>query len=190
MKDTHNLCLNQLCDETLMQRFQCFHDEAAFTLLVRRHSSQALAVSRNYLKDINLAEDAVQEAFIRVVRKKNRYKADKPFGPWFYKLLCNVCLDYLRKKKAYLESLSHFEHECSLKSDATEGTHIHKVLETLNEIDRTVILFRVQQGMTYGEIAAALRISEDAVKKRAQRAASRLRGKYTPEEVLSVCRIS
>jgi RNA polymerase sigma factor (sigma-70 family) len=182
--------LNQLSDGALMHRFQCVHDEASFTTLVQRYTSSALVISRNYLKDSNLAEDAVQETFIRVVRNKNTFKVDKAFGPWFYKLLRNVCLDALRKIRTYSESLSRFEYEYNRDTEDGDGRHIHKVLGCLNEMDQMAMMLRVQQGMTYREIAAALGSGEDAVKKRCQRAASRLRKKYSPEEVLSLCELS
>jgi len=59
-------------DDVLMTRFQRDLDEEAFEGLVCAHSAKALAVSRHTLADTALAEDAVQEAFVKVIRYREQ----------------------------------------------------------------------------------------------------------------------
>jgi len=84
--------------ETLMARFQSRLDTDAFAQIVSFYLSTALAVAKQILLNDTLAEDAVQESFLRVIRKREQYIPGSPFSCWFYTILRNVCIDMLRKQ--------------------------------------------------------------------------------------------
>lgn len=80
-------------DEQLMVKVMA-GDEIALGLLVERHHSALLG----YLYRLNngdraLAEDLVQESFLRVLRQTN-YQADRPFKPWLYAVATNLTRDH------------------------------------------------------------------------------------------------
>jgi len=77
--------------EGLMARFQDQGDGEAFEQIVWRFLPPALAAAQEILSDHALAEDAVQEAFLRVIRGRDRYLPSKPFSSWFYTILRNLC---------------------------------------------------------------------------------------------------
>ena len=84
--------------DALMARFQRTLDPEAFDRIVSSFLRPALAVAEQILSDAALAEDAVQEAFLRVVRRRTRYLPGKPFSSWFYTILRRVCNDMLRRR--------------------------------------------------------------------------------------------
>lgn len=84
--------------QRLMARFQDRGDAEAFEQIVSRFLAPALAAAHEVLSDHALAEDAVQEAFLRVVRRRDRYLPAKPFSSWFYAILRNLCTDMLRRR--------------------------------------------------------------------------------------------
>ncbi len=163
-------------NERLMVRYQRRLDEGAFAQLVARFVGPAHGVAAQLLGSRSLAEDAVQEAFLRLVRRRERYDPSLPFGPWFYAILRNVCTDLLRRQARDARAA----HEAGLER-ARRDTAIPpagEALELLGQLkgdDRAVVMLRVVQGLAFAEVAAALGISEEAAKKRAQRALRRLR---------------
>ncbi|HUT32631.1 MAG TPA: sigma-70 family RNA polymerase sigma factor [Planctomycetota bacterium] len=163
-------------DERLMARYQRRLDDGAFGQLVARYMAPALGVARQLLPDRALAEDAVQEAFLRLVRRRERYDPTRPFAPWFYAILRNVCTDVLRRQARAAQAVQEAGHERARREGgiAPSGEAL-ALLGQLGADDQAVLVLRVVQGLAFGEVAAALGISEEAAKKRAQRALRRLR---------------
>ncbi len=87
--------------EFLMKRFQDRLDAEAFEQIFSRLLAPALATTQQMLSDATLAEDAVQETFLRVICKRQQYLPSRPFSSWFYSILRNVCKDMLRHKVRY-----------------------------------------------------------------------------------------
>lgn len=163
-------------DNGLMLRIQTDLNEAALEVLVCRYSDKALAVATQILSDRVEAEDAVQEAFLRVIHKRHLFKPGKDFSAWFYTILRNVCLDILRKHK---KEASLFKNVAQPEAVAPQHSDFGETLATLcaclNESEKSVLLLRVVHELRFSEIAAALGLSEEAAKKQAQRALRKLR---------------
>lgn len=88
-------------DESLMVRIQS-GDQQAFSELVQRHTEKFYALAYRTCGDQNMAEDVVQEAFLKLWRKPQSWKADKgaKFTTWFYRVVVNQAHDFGRKKKS------------------------------------------------------------------------------------------
>jgi len=169
--------------EQLMARYQRRLDAAAFDEIVSRFLAPALAVARQLTSDAALAEDAVQEAFLRVVRGRALYQAGRPFSSWFYAILRNVCTDLLRSRSRYaklLEGAALLTREAAAhEPDAADALEL---LDDLPKDDRDVLMLRIVHDMPFRDVAAALGISEEAAKKRGQRALRRLRERVGAQE--------
>jgi len=167
---------HQPTSESLMRRYQERLDEAAFEQLVGRFLSPALAVACQLLPERQQAEDAVQETFLRLVRRRERYDPSRPFATWFYAILRNVCIDMLRRRARREQAV---QEACAEQARREPGPppslDPFALLAHLGEDDRTVLTLRVVQDMPFRDVAAALGISEEAAKKRGQRALRRLR---------------
>lgn len=168
--------------ETLMVRFQSRLDSYAFDKIVSAYMKPAVGVARQILSDRALAEDAVQESFLRVIRKRHQYIPGSPFSCWFYAIVRNVCVDMLRKCKREKETLKQVAASLEPESLRSHRPDTPELLDVLARSDRDVLVLRVVHGLGFRDVAAALGISEEAAKKRAQRALRRLRSKIHDSE--------
>jgi RNA polymerase sigma-70 factor (ECF subfamily) len=160
-----------------MVRFQSRLDSSAFDGIVSAYMKPAVGVARQILSDRTLAEDAVQESFLRIIRKRHQYIPGSPFSSWFYAIVRNVCTDMLRKfnrEKQTIKQVAAISEPDSRRSDLPE---ISEILSVLARGDRDVLVLRIVHGLGFRDVAAALGISEEAAKKRAQRAMRRLRAR-------------
>src|SRR6201997_2869025 len=78
-------------------------DQDAFEQLVRAYDQSVLRLAMNLLRSPEDARDAFQEAFLRVFRSIDSFRFDCSFHTWLYRIVTNICLDYLRKRKVRKE---------------------------------------------------------------------------------------
>ena len=178
-------------EEALIEKVKS-GDMNAFSDLVLRYEKRAFNFAYRILKDAHLAEDATQEAFLRVYSKIDTFLGNSSFSTWFYTILNNICLDYLRKKSRQPDSLSipqtstdDEEYELQIE-DKSAGPHellqkkdaaalLEKAIDLLSYEHRLVIILRDIEGREYDEIAKILNISLGTVKSRLSRARLALR---------------
>jgi len=167
-----------------MSSFQRTGDAEAFARLVSRLLAPASGVAQQLLSDRSLVEDAVQEAFLRVVRNRARYDKSKAFTSWFYAILRNVCRDMLRSRarRTKLIQEAAFHRSPSVESDPAPTGEVLGLLDRLPGGERNVLMLRIVHDLTFRDVGAALGISEEAAKKRAQRGLKRLREKYVARQ--------
>ncbi len=167
----------QPTSESLMRRYQERLDEGAFEQLAARFLRPALATARQLLPERGLAEDAVQETFLRLVRRRGRYDPSRRFSAWFYTILRNVCTDALRRQARQARAIERAGIELLRQRFAGPPARLDplELLERLPPSDRAVLTLRIVHDMAFRDVAAALGVSEEAAKKRAQRALRRLR---------------
>ena len=177
--------------DELMKRFKKHLDKRSLERLVNDYTPPASAMARQMLGDPSLAEDAVQEAFVRVIRKRRQYVSSRPFAHWFYAILRNICIDMLRNQKREKAVIQHLTHRIqpSRQWAASPETLWHERrnplragLGTLGPHERCVLELRVVHSMRFEDIAAALGISLEAAKKRAQRGLRKLRQQIEQNE--------
>lgn len=86
-------------DHDLMARV-ALGDEAAFRVLSRRHAGSAVALARRIIGNDAIAEELVQEAFLRVWSNAPRWRPDAAFRTWLYRIVINLCLNEKRRPVA------------------------------------------------------------------------------------------
>ena len=162
-------------DETLMRRFCATLDEGVFRAITDRYYDRALRVAEDELANGATAFDAVQETFIRVVRHRKRYNPEKPFSPWFFAILRNVCADFRRKEARYSGALRRFaDLVLSGRGDDAAKERAGGLLECLGEKDVRLLKLRYVHGMPVSDIAGKIGCSGEVAKKRIQRILRRL----------------
>ncbi len=88
-----------ISDEQLVSRI-CEGDKTAFAHLVERHGLRFRAIALRTCGDLAVAEEMVQEAFVKLWTKPTAFNADKArFTTWFHRVVVNRCLDEVRRKK-------------------------------------------------------------------------------------------
>ncbi len=182
--------MKQPADDFQLVRSCQAGDEAAFTELVRRYQRQVANIIYLTLGDRSEIEDLTQEAFIRVYRAIDKFAFDSTFYSWLYRIVVNLCIDELRRRKIKRtlsldffseDRLEREEHSITQSSGADEVLEQEKRATILSALDRlrpeykTVIILREYNDLSYAEIANILQISPQAVKSRIFRARSELR---------------
>lgn len=97
-------------DHALLRRAQT-GDQDAFADLVRRHERRAFRVARNMVPSDEDAQDMAQEAFLRVFKSLDRFDFDHDFTTWLYRIVTNLCIDHLRKRRPAISTGSMVEEE-------------------------------------------------------------------------------
>jgi len=122
-------------------------------------------VAKRYLKDDYLAEDVMQEAFIKAFKNINLYKEEVSFGAWLKKIVINQSIDELKRKK--LEFVSYENITENLTSEENwrteQDTTIELVVEGINQLKekyRVVLSLFLLEGYDHKEISEILDITE------------------------------
>lgn len=166
-------------DEIIMRRFCESLDERVFHALAARYYDSALRVARERLGNESLAQDAVQETLIRIVRHCKRYDATKPFAQWFYTVLRNTCTDLYRKEARQQKALDALAQSDFLPGGLEPDEPVRaRVLEMVAELPRSdaeILWLRFVDDFSFKEIGTRLNCSLEAAKKRVQRLLKRLK---------------
>ncbi len=174
MPDTKS---DQPTDEALMLRIRDANDETALASLVDRYAGPALTLADTRLRHTGRSDDAVQQAFLKIYLEKGRFDDQRPFAPWFYSILRNICLDHLRKETRYREKLKDINDQSMTNPPTAALDALDEGLAALKDDEREILMLRLVQGLSFRHIADSLGCTEDAAKKRGQRALRQLRRK-------------
>src|ERR1041385_5345858 len=90
-------------DEASLIRAAQRGDAEAFEALVRAYDQNVLRIAFNLLRSPEDARDIYQEAFLRVYKNLHTFRFDCSFHTWLYRIVTNICLDHLRKRKVRRE---------------------------------------------------------------------------------------
>jgi RNA polymerase sigma-70 factor (ECF subfamily) len=154
-------------------------DARAMDELLRRHYDRVHAVCRRIAGSTRDADDAAQEAMIRVIRNIDKFDGRSGFGTWIYRIATNTALDELRRRKRrpQLHLAGDDDHpsepvdEMSHRrvDDVADRIAIDAALFELPEEFKVVVVMRDVGDLDYAEIAAALDIPIGTVKSRISR---------------------
>jgi RNA polymerase sigma-70 factor (ECF subfamily) len=163
-----------------------------FARLVDRYKHQAMTLAVRMLKNRQDAEEAVQDAFIRAYNALDRFEGTARFGTWLYRIVYNVCLTRIGKRRAEFEQIEYedakeysSEDEGSLTGDEIESKdlmeHILRIMATLPTKYSTILsLFYVQE-LSHDEIAHVTQLPVGTIKTHLFRARARLQQELIKE---------
>ncbi|HNR31130.1 MAG TPA: sigma-70 family RNA polymerase sigma factor [Candidatus Hydrogenedentes bacterium] len=161
-------------------------DDAAFEELVRRHRNDVYRLVCRFLHDREEAWDVSQEVFIKAYRALWRFRGEAQFKTWIMHIAANQCRDHLRRRRAPFVPLDEgirFERAASAgepdhAAEARElGLAIERALETLPHKHRLAFVLREYEGMSYEEMARAMRCRIGTVMSRLHHARRKLQDK-------------
>jgi RNA polymerase sigma-70 factor, ECF subfamily len=190
-------------DRILVERAQA-GDRGAFEALVRRYDRQVLRLALNVLQSAEDAQDVYQEAFLRIYRNLHDFRLECAFYTWVYRIVTNVCLDFLRRRRSRPEEqppqlayqTAHTSFEGGVAGDFFEnqqqtqaqadpernllgqeiGRKIDAAMAALSPRERMVFEMKHYQGLKLRAIGEALGTTEETVKNSLFRATRKLRG--------------
>ncbi len=184
----------EISDEALMLLCQKGRQDALERLYQRYYRPVFLFILR-VVQDRHLAEDLVQETFIRVYNNKESWQPRSKFTSWLYRIARNLCID---EKRRYWNRLVHMDSQYAdydqngysspldraeddsgdardhFASKIDEET-IKNAINQLSPEQREVIILNKYQGISYIEIAEILGATPESIKQRAYRAHLKLR---------------
>jgi RNA polymerase sigma-70 factor (ECF subfamily) len=153
-------------------------DRFALDQLLRRHYDRIHAVCRRVTGNARDADDACQEALIKVVRNLPRFDGRSSFGTWAYRIATNASLDELRKRQRRPALHAVDEEHRPEPVDPRAGNDINRfadrlllddALERLPEDLRVAVVLRDVADLDYAEIAETLDVPIGTVKSRISR---------------------
>ncbi|MBR1586303.1 MAG: sigma-70 family RNA polymerase sigma factor [Clostridia bacterium] len=151
--------------------------EEQFTQLVSVHQLALLRLCYAYLQDRSLAEDAVQETFLKAYRSMDQFRGDASAKTWLSRIAINTCRDM--RKSAWFRLVNRAVTPDMLPEPAVqpseEDTEITLTVMKLPLRLRECVLLYYFENMTTTEVAETLHISQQAVSGRLMRARSKLR---------------
>jgi RNA polymerase sigma-70 factor, ECF subfamily len=169
-------------------------DQDAFEQLVRAYDQSVLRLAMNLLRSPEDARDVYQEAFLRVYRNLDSFRFDCSFHTWLYRIVTNICLDQLRKRKVRKEEpavietsdgpidrMEAFEEEAALADPERAMWNrqlkdkIDNALQDLTPRERLVFELRHYQGLRLRNIGEVLGTTEEAAKNCLFRATQKMR---------------
>jgi RNA polymerase sigma-70 factor (ECF subfamily) len=184
----------EVTDEVLMMRFQG-GDRSAFAVLVRRHKTPLYNFIVRQIRVPQVAEDLVQDVFVKIVQNAADFKHEARFTTWAYAIARNVSIDHLRKmslrKHPSLDQPTKADEDGPTlgerTADASPGAQVERTaiggemqvrivraVERLPEEQREVFLLRELGHVPFKDIAEMTGVSENTVKSRMRYALERL----------------
>ena len=149
-------------DEDILMQRAVNGDVAAFGTLVKAHQQRLVRFAVRILSDRERAEDAVQEAFVRLWRTGTHYRPQGQLGCFLLRIVRNVCLDITRTSGAALP-LEQAENlpapGASLQQQVETqamAEAVRKAVQALPEPQRAVFVLSQYEGLSYMEIAQVL----------------------------------
>lgn len=159
-------------DSILISQYKTGNDEA-FEELVNRHKSRVFTTIYIIVKDKYVAEDLLQDAFIKVVNtiRAGRYNEEGKFLPWILRIAHNLAIDHFRKAKRYptivMEDGSKVFNTLDFAEDSFESLQIKsdtsallkKLIQELPEVQKEVLIMRHYMEMSFQDIAESTDVS-------------------------------
>lgn len=162
-------------------------DRNAFSDLVRSHYPGVINVVYRMCGDVQLAEDAAQDAFLKAWMNLNKFRPSGSLHAWFCRIAINAALDNLRQAPATSApetldlQLADTQPGPEAAHDSAErANQVQRAIMGLPPASRAVLVLREYEGLSYQEIASALEIPLGTVMSRLNYARSVLRERLAP----------
>jgi RNA polymerase sigma-70 factor (ECF subfamily) len=188
--------LSDLEDAALIARAQA-GERAAFDVLVHRYDRDVLRLVLRVVHSPEEAHDIYQEAFLKIYRNLHRFRLESSFYTWIYRIVTNVCLDHLRRRRSRPEdqapaiealdlnrtqAVDFFDNQQDAQANPEQrllgqeiGQRIGVALSQLSPRERMIFEMKHYQGLKLRAIGDALGTTEETVKNSLFRATRKLR---------------
>lgn len=158
-------------------------DDQSFTYLVETYQRPVYNLCYRMLGNMEEAEDAAQETFLRAYKAIRRYDLSRSFLTWLLSIASHYCIDLIRRRRFQFISLEDYPGEMiqddTPSPEAMAWRHedqqqIQALLQSLSPTDRAAVVLYYWYDYSYEEIASTLALSNSAVKSRLHRARRQL----------------
>ncbi|MCD6308030.1 MAG: sigma-70 family RNA polymerase sigma factor [Candidatus Latescibacteria bacterium] len=163
----------------------------SFDIIVYRYKNRLMNFVFRFVKDNDVAEDIVQETFLRVFRKRRDYKAIANFSTWIFTIAGNLAKSELRRRKRWnflsIDAANEGEKNFELPDNGISPDRntaislledsVQDAIDTLQPKYKEALILRDIEGLSYQNIAEIMRVPVGTVKSRVNRARMKLQKK-------------
>ncbi len=161
-------------DQNLKTDMQLVEDvrngqRSSFSELVKRHQRGLLRLSMRFMKDMDVAQDVVQEAFIKAYEKLNLFEGRASFKSWLYQITVNTARNKLRENRYDFSNIDDVHLSVSAVAEtALVHAAVSEIIQT--QVDKlpfkqkTALVLRVYEDMSFAEIAEVMECPYDTAK--------------------------
>ena len=188
--------MEQLLDNELVTLAQR-GEGRAFDVLIDRYQMKVTHLVYRYVKDTDTALDLVQDIFLKAFKNLVRFKGESKFSSWLFRVAVNDCIDHLRRVKVRREQSLDTYQETGFDvpdegaadaavdlEDHETRSRVRTALERLPEKQRTVVVMKVYEDMTFEDIAEILEQPVSTIKSRLYKALDTLGGSLRRQEFI------
>ena len=144
-------------------------DRKAFSELVKRHQKGVLRLCLRFMKDLDAAEDVVQESFIKSYERIETFEGRSSFRSWLYQIAVNTAKNKLRERR---DGITDFNQVPLAVAAKAESKMVHnavadlilKYVELLPFKQRTALVLRIYEDLSFKEIAEIMECPYDTAK--------------------------
>lgn len=153
----------------------------ALDQLVRLVSARMLSVARSVVRDKALAEDVVQESFIKIVDKAHRFKQGTNGYAWICKIVHNTALNMLRKRKpnANIDEFYDIAATTDVEEKSTQALAVEQAMSVLSPQEKLLIYQKYFMDYTVRDSAKATGLSKSTVSRKIVEAEDKMRKAMT-----------
>ena len=183
--------MTAVADQEILDQFRSGDQETAFQRLVEIHGKAMYNTALFTLNDEVLAQDATQDAFVRVYRGLGKFKGTAKLSTWMYRIVKNVCYDYLRRQRPAGADEEFDEEALADTAGADPGAgfqsdwrhaQLRRAVGQLPQKQRLAITLHYFQDLAYEEVAAVMNLPLGTVKSYLHRAKATLAQALEQEE--------
>lgn len=168
-----------ISDEEAVEKYVNSQNVTYFSLLYERYSNKVYSKCISILKSEVLAEDAMQEIFMKVMLNISKFKFTSKFSTWLYSITYNYCIDMTRKKKKSIEQDVedigiygdlYTDEDADSEILEIEVSRLKDILDEMREDDRATLLMKYQDDLSIKDMCDIFQKSESAIKMQIKRA--------------------
>ena len=151
-------------------------DRNSFNIIVKNYYKKGYSVAYRYTGNARDSEDLLQDAFLKVFKNMNSFDLEKDFSPWFFKILINGCINFLRRKKLKralfsfkedyeeigidIEQTREYSDSENPEKDLVKSELSVKLWDAINKLpekQRSAVILADIEGFSYEEISKILK---------------------------------
>ncbi|MEK4734560.1 RNA polymerase sigma factor [Paenibacillus sp. FSL L8-0641] len=154
-----------------------------YAYIVKEYQRQIFVYCWRLLGSEHEAEEAVQDILVKAFEKINMYKPTMGFSSWLYKMAYHHCLNLIRRKNLQRKFRINLFASTNIAADSAAqvierqlfSEPLSRALDQLNAEERNLLVLRIFEEKTFGEIGEIMNKSEEAIKKKYGRTKTKLK---------------
>lgn len=175
-------------DQELIQEVRT-GNRRAYSELVKRHQKALLRMALRFVKDLDTAEDVVQESFIKAYEKLNLFEGRASFKSWLFQIAVNTAKNKLRENKRITTDIDdvHIAVGAVAESNLVQTALASQIQEEVDKLpvrQKTALVLRVYEDLSFKEIADIMDCPYDTAKANYRHALMKLKESFEQREDL------